>query len=359
VKDPILYFTGRHQELETIEKLFEKNKSVVLVGLGGIGKTQLSRYFEEKHKDQYEITFEINIENRKFAEKSLKNLLSFLAFSQGVALKELQKFQDFGEKEILDLLKRYSLEYAHVPTLILIDGLNDPEAIFAVKEYLDIFPKDWRFLITSRLREAPYVFDAGELSLTKGLATDEAANYLMNFTGEADLNRAQQIAVRLKNFPLALGHAANFMKAKKISMEDYFKRLDTLKVQGDKHITIPGCYDKTIYKTWQISLDVIKKENPFVTEFIRFISICNEIPLRTHFLDTWLKRFHPQQVDDHDGTPVLKVLYQHSLLERMDDETYAIHPLFQEIIKEDLKQNQKELARLKSERDQVLDEMKA
>lgn len=314
VKDPALFFTGRLEELKTIENLFKKNRFVAIVGLGGIGKTQLARSFAKEHKSQYKIILSVDAKD----EISFKMGFDYLRLLQPRSLDP------------------YFVEYANIPTLILIDNLDKPEIINVVKDYLERLPKCWHFLITSRVIQTPVAFNSGELLLTKGLENHEAADYLMEYTKENNLYAAQKIAERLQNFPLALSHAASFMRSRKVSMNEYLKRLRTLQVLGQK-ISIPGDYNCTIFQAWQASLDDIKEKNGFAIQLIQYISNCAENKFHRSFFERWLEEFHSEHLDDC-RIKSLEVLLEYSLVQLFDEkaEIYTIQPLLQEAIKDEL-----------------------
>ena len=76
------HFVGRKTELAEIHKALSGNGSrrvVVLHGLGGIGKTQLSVAYAKQHKDDYSAIFWLNIKD----EDSLKQ--SFLKVAKGIS----------------------------------------------------------------------------------------------------------------------------------------------------------------------------------------------------------------------------------------------------------------------------------
>lgn len=59
---PVYYFSGRADEIKKIERTLKKENIVSIVGVSGVGKTELSRRYAEMQKNNYEIiwVFEIN-----------------------------------------------------------------------------------------------------------------------------------------------------------------------------------------------------------------------------------------------------------------------------------------------------------
>jgi len=74
------HFVARKTELLEIHKALSgdgSRKAVVLHGLGGIGKTQLSIAYAKRHKDSYSAIFWLNIKD----ENSLKQSLMILTIT--------------------------------------------------------------------------------------------------------------------------------------------------------------------------------------------------------------------------------------------------------------------------------------
>ena len=71
------YFVARENELTKIHETLEGDRSrraVVLHGLGGIGKTQLSIAYAKRHKDNYSVIFWLNIKDEDSLKQSFVKL---------------------------------------------------------------------------------------------------------------------------------------------------------------------------------------------------------------------------------------------------------------------------------------------
>jgi hypothetical protein len=70
-------FVAREEELAEIHEALDKNGSrstVILHGLGGIGKTQLSIAYAKRHKDHYSAIFWLNIKDEDSVKQSFAKL---------------------------------------------------------------------------------------------------------------------------------------------------------------------------------------------------------------------------------------------------------------------------------------------
>ena len=68
---------AREQELEEIHKAISgdgSRRTVVLHGLGGIGKTQLTVAYAKRHRDSYSAIFWLNIKDEDALKQSFANV---------------------------------------------------------------------------------------------------------------------------------------------------------------------------------------------------------------------------------------------------------------------------------------------
>lgn len=160
-------FIGRETELEQMKELLEdkKEKSIVLSGMGGIGKSVLSRKYAEQYKDEYNliITCDFKGNDEKIGEKrNLKELISDI-YDKNVLIQDRKSDDLFGMlgKDKVDREEKRSLPIKEKHKVIkeLCDGkkvllivdnfdsagvLNDPYAA-------DFISTGWQIVFTSRL----------------------------------------------------------------------------------------------------------------------------------------------------------------------------------------------------------------
>jgi hypothetical protein len=114
-------FVAREQELAEMHRTLSgdgSRRTIVLHGLGGIGKTQLSVAYAKRHKHSYSAVFWLNIKD----EDSLK--------------------QSFAK-----VAKQISREHPLANRLRIVDGKENPdEVVDAVKAWLSL-PNNTRWLI--------------------------------------------------------------------------------------------------------------------------------------------------------------------------------------------------------------------
>jgi ATP/maltotriose-dependent transcriptional regulator MalT len=70
-------FVAREEELAEIHRILRGDSSrrtVILHGLGGIGKTQLTIAYAKRHKDNYSAIFWLNIKDEDSLKQSFSNV---------------------------------------------------------------------------------------------------------------------------------------------------------------------------------------------------------------------------------------------------------------------------------------------
>ena len=80
---------AREDELSKIHKTLKGNgsrRAVVLHGLGGIGKTQLSIAYAKRHKDDYSAIFWLDIKDEDSVKRSFAKLANQISREHSLAI---------------------------------------------------------------------------------------------------------------------------------------------------------------------------------------------------------------------------------------------------------------------------------
>jgi hypothetical protein len=126
----IEYFVAREEELEEIHKALGGNgrrRAVVLYGLGGMGKTQLTVAYAKRHKDQYSAIFWLNISDEDSLQQSFAQIAKHILLEHPSAtrLSRVSK----GEKlsEIVDAVKEWLSLPGNTRWLLIYDNYDNPK----------------------------------------------------------------------------------------------------------------------------------------------------------------------------------------------------------------------------------------
>ena len=176
-----------------------------LHGLGGIGKTQLARKFAELRRDNYRLGAWIAAQSRA----SIITSLSDLAPEVGVAA---DQDQEATAKRVIKEIR------TREPWLVVFDNAESAES---VAEWIERLNTKGHVLVTSRSEHWDGV--ARPVSVTRW-TEDEAADFLLQRTGQQDRDSAKALARELGGLVLAIEHAAaHMLTGDRMSFADYLR----------------------------------------------------------------------------------------------------------------------------------------
>nr|POF19932.1 vegetative incompatibility protein het-e-1 [Quercus suber] len=318
------HFVARDLELRQMRDSLHsdgRRKTVVLCGLGGIGKTQLAIAYAMRHRDNYSALCWLNCKD----ENSVKS--SFVRIS----------------KQILR-------EHANASHLINVNMQNLDEVVTAVKAWLSM-PMNTRWLMVCDNYDNP--------KLTGN--HDPAALDLRLFLPEAHQDKtwptvsehdrmleklshmwvgpgAVRLARQLDGLPLALATAGACLSQNSMSFDRF---LDVFEHSWDRLQQIapaPMTYDRTLFSTWQVSFEQIKRRNILAANLLRWWAYFDN-------QDLWFELLHhnefgaiPKWIKDLTSDELsfrgcMQILCEHGLVEAnnhrehdIESTGYSVHP---------------------------------
>ncbi|TVY34372.1 Vegetative incompatibility protein HET-E-1, partial [Lachnellula subtilissima] len=273
------YFVAREHELSEIHKTLKgdgSRRAVVLHGLGGIGKTQLSIAYAKRHKDNYSAIFWLNIKDEDSLKQSFAKLAKQISreHPSAIPVSNLGTNQDLNEvvesvKSWLSLPNnsRWLMIYDNYDTPKLSGG-TDPAAV-DIRKFL---PESYQgsIIITTRSSEVRigHLIQIRKLgNIVDGLEILSNASRRQGLTMDPD---AVKLATELDGLPLALATAGAYLDQTARSFSDYLRLYKESWVRLKETSPELGSYeDRTLYSTWQISFDKIKQRNPYSANLLR------------------------------------------------------------------------------------------
>jgi tetratricopeptide (TPR) repeat protein len=307
------FFTGRIKELARIDDLLSQESAIVSVqGLGGVGKTELVLEYAWINRDRYAITWWI----RASSQVELTADLIMLSRALGLdADAEPQRAIDSMRDELA----------ARSDWLLIFDDARDAAAI---KRFLP--SGSGRVLVSSRARNWTGV---ARLCPVEEMTHQEAIDYFCVSTG-VDSIEAAELAEEFGRLPLALAQAAGYIAVRGCSaaryLELYRSAAHRILAEGPP----PHGYPETVATTWLLHFESLSDSAIDLLRLVSFLAP-ESIPLSL-MLDSAQEENTPETLRDVAGDPITREaaigeLVNAFLIIRLDDYTFRIHRLVQEI----------------------------
>ena len=313
-------FTGRQQELQDLHTACQNHPRVAITGLGGVGKTALAFKYANDHQADYQFIYHIPAGTSQLVRDGLLQLADDL---------HIPKKEKIEER--LELLKRrLDQDKLEQKYLLIFDGIDQVEAFDELNKYLP--ERGNCLLLTTRMPEQSKIryFELIEL---KPFSPKEAVSYLLKATGSKEEEKASVLAERLGRLPLALTHAAGYIRSRKISIHEYIRQFDQfqLKLFEDKRLNLLSKEEKTILTTWNISLNAIETVHQchLAKEVIAFFAFLGQAPIPLDLVRDWFKAVHLNR-EELDLNEALRHLLDYSMIDGFFD-FYQVHPLVQQV----------------------------
>ncbi|RKP04451.1 P-loop containing nucleoside triphosphate hydrolase protein, partial [Thamnocephalis sphaerospora] len=283
--------------------LFVQKKSrVALVGLGGIGKTQVA--LELAHRTKRDkpghLVFWVST-------------ISFAAIEQGYMdiAKALLIERRNQEDDLMDLVRRHLSSESTVPWLLILDNLDDLDILRSTRQYLPYHDRG-AILITTRFQDAA------------SLVSDDWC----------DEEIMEHLLTELVCLPLAIVQAAAYMTRNQISIAKYLDILrgtekDMIKLLSrkfDDNVTCTGNNSSSaVATTWLISFNQIRQNDPDAANLLSFISQIEPKEIPQSILPNLGSE---EQMVDSIGT-----LIGYAFLRKEREDTFSMHRLVHMAVK--------------------------
>jgi len=319
-------FTGREDTLSDLHATLTAGRPVVLIGLGGVGKTQLAVEYAFRHAADFSVVWWVRAEEPTTLAADYTSLAGQLGLPQKDATEQ---------RIIVDAVRRWFAENAG--WLLIFDNASNPSDV------LNYLPQgtSGRVLITSRNPDWSTVVRATRLTV---LTQSEAVEFLLKRTRQSDKKAAADLAEALGNLPLALEQAGAYIDETKSSIGDY---LALFQSQEQKLLSLgtPSTgYPATVATTWEILFQQVQKESPAATDLMNLCAFLapDDIPLK--MISDGAARL-PEKLAAVASDPLaleeaVNALRRYSLVDVRED-VLSIHRLVQAVIRDRLDEENK------------------
>ncbi|PYH43058.1 FabD/lysophospholipase-like protein [Aspergillus saccharolyticus JOP 1030-1] len=280
------HFTGRKELLLSLKQRLDENsdatKRIAIIGLGGIGKTQLILELAHRVRKQYAV-FWIPV-------NSLANLQT--AFQKVAEKLRLPGCTDKGANTI-ELVQAFLSDESIGQWLLVLDNADVIDlwtspitAEAGGKRLLDYMPQSRHGTIIWTTRDRKVATRVARKNIVTVPEMDESAaseimrKYLtISVLTKADESSLPTLLQELTYLPLAIAQAAAYINEMKISLTEYKKLLSD---QDDNVIELlseefedSGRYndiENAVAKTWLISFEQIRRRSSLAFEYLAFMA---------------------------------------------------------------------------------------
>jgi cellulose biosynthesis protein BcsQ/tetratricopeptide (TPR) repeat protein len=262
-------FTGRDRIMRQLrDRLVARRNAVpsTLLGLGGVGKTQIALEYAHRFAADYDIVWWISADQPGLVRAQLASLATALRLASSETTDQVN--------EVHEALRRGD---PSPRWLIIFDGSDDPEQI---RPFIPEGPGD--VIVTSRSPAWQQVGDCEDVGVFE---RQESLDLLARRVATLAPRDADQVAERLGDLPLAIDQAAAWLAATAMPARQYVELLDTrlADVLADKPTTD---YPTSAAATWGLALDRLRRDRPAAARLLELCAFFAPEPIATWLLGT-------------------------------------------------------------------------
>ncbi|KAF4546132.1 putative kinesin, partial [Lasiodiplodia theobromae] len=249
-------FTGREQILARLEAFFNaqsgqrlQRKELLLYGMGGAGKTQISLKFAERNIQRFKHIFWIDGSSAATVEQCFKDIAA-------ENCPDVSSAEASAQSAFL-WLGRLTEEW-----LLLFDNVED------FKLASEALPRhNGNVIYTSRNPEGYFSLpegahhEVGEMDEVEALQLLSSARRLRKPVHREEEEHTKKLVVELGYLPLAIDQAGAYMATRSCSAQDYLRRFDRKRVElmQKQSYQRASSHDQAVYATWDVSYATLEQ----------------------------------------------------------------------------------------------------
>ncbi|KAF4950439.1 hypothetical protein FSARC_13197 [Fusarium sarcochroum] len=330
-KNPI--FVGRDEALAKLRSLFfERNqRKVALLGLGGIGKTQIALQFAfllKQNKPDYSIFWLPAYSMASFEQECAKFVKTL-----GIRCSD-------GE-DAREVVRQYLNSEDSGSWFLIVDNADDINVFRrsttsggGILAFLPTNNDNGCILLTTRSKEVAVALARKEIMKLPHMGFEDASDLLEKSLIDDNGPRNDQAVAKLLNalsfHPLAISQAAAYMNTYEASIEEYSRLLSDRDERSMVELLEQGHDDDTYYHssqsavatTWIMSFDRIRRSDPAAAKILSFMAFIEPKSIPRSIL--------PSLETEQQSTHALGTLLGHGFLTQREgdrDTMFDMHSL--------------------------------
>jgi tetratricopeptide (TPR) repeat protein len=301
-------FTGRKTDLQWIAKTLAGGRPAALLhGMGGVGKTQTAAEYAHRNADKYKVAWWVAAQTETEADAG------YGALAQALNLPGYDpRDADKTRKAVLAWMARES------GWLVVLDNAEGPKDL---APWLPATAKG-HLLITSRNGHWKNRAEVHDLDVW---SIPQAADFLIDRSGDNDRAAAEKLAAALGCLPLACETAAAYVAETGGSLARYADLLAQQPVKLLDFLPQDTVYARSLPQVIHLATEAVERESPLALAILRASAWLAPDNIPRWLLDKWPAE--PTEVD-----AALAVLLRRALLRKSGD-GFSVHRLTQQIIR--------------------------
>ncbi|KAF4609460.1 hypothetical protein G7Y89_g15856 [Cudoniella acicularis] len=339
-------FVARDEELAEIHRSLRgdgSRRTVVLHGLGGIGKTQLTVAYAKQHKDNYSAIFWLNIKDKDSLKQSFVKAARQILREHPLATRLSSVDIKGNFDEVVEAVKAWLSLPNNTRWLIVYDNYDNPKLASnidpAAVDIHKFLPESYQgsVIVTTRSSQ---VRIGHRIQIRKLENLRDSLEILSNTSSRKGLiynSDAIRLAEKLDGLPLALATAGAYLDQTAISFSDYLRLYKESWVRLQETSPELSSYeDRTLYSTWQVSFGYVEQRNALSARLLRLWAYFDNQDLWFELLrhdvsedQDWVRELTKDELSFHDA---MRVLSDHGLAgvdtssqELVESKGYSIH----------------------------------
>lgn len=343
------YFLGRETVLQSLRQRLVSGAEVTALtqsisGLGGVGKTQVAVEYAHRYGKYYTAVLWIPADSQEVATAACLQLATKIL--------GLPKQQE-AEHQIVEV-KRWLQK--RPGWLMIFDNAEDPQAILST-----FVPTKHQgsILITTRRRDVEAVAQKEELPV---FPEEDAVLFLLRRAGriarearateakEEDMFRAKELSQLLGWLPLALDQAGAYIAENGCSLQSYidlyhqFRRLllDRRNADDQPAHRDGSDHPDSVFLTFKLSWESIQRRNVCAGRVLQFCAFLAPDQIPEVLVQAGIRTPEGEsRQEEWEMSEALALLHRYSLIERTE-QTFSLHRLVQEVIREMLSEEDRQ-----------------
>ncbi|KOS41254.1 hypothetical protein ACN38_g7863 [Penicillium nordicum] len=321
-------FVGRGNELDEIVKALypdpkaQKQRRLILGGMGGIGKTQLAIAYAESGRGSYTSGFWLNAVSEASLKDSFRLIASIIFDVEDPGMLE--------DKEIVRRVHQWLSTPKNTGWLLIFDNYDDPEQ-FRIDNY---YPpaSHGAIVVTSR---RPDQVSGSTLDIKPFQNIEDSLAILQTRSKRENVQsdpHAKHLAERLAGLPIALATAGTYLQHSAFDFERYLKEYEKRwKIGSRRPLQLREYQERTLYTTWDLSYSRLEQEDPDAAKLLKLLAYFDNQKLwyelfHAGLTDSCPKWLHEVITDDVNLNDVMGVMVRYYFLDvHQTSDSWSMH----------------------------------